>query len=47
MYELSQELPNDLGSQTQDLRKLGNYKKISEILGFDGKYSADHPKAKF
>ena len=27
-----------------DLRELGNYKKI---FGFDGKYSADHPKVKF
>ena len=27
--------------------KLGNLKKIPEILGFDGKYPAVHPKAKF
>ena len=40
MYELAHELPNDLRS-----RKLGNYKKILEMLRFDGKYSVDHPKA--
>ena len=36
------ELPNDLR-----LRKLGNFKKIPEMLGFDGKYPAVQPKAKF
>ena len=44
MYELSLELLNDL---RQVLRKLGNFKKIPEIIGFDGKYPAVHPKAKF
>ena len=29
------------------LRKLGNLKKIPELLGFDGEYSAGHPKDKF
>ena len=33
----------DLG----DLRKLGNFKKIPEIRGFDGEYPAVNPKAKF
>ena len=33
--------------KTYDLRKIGNYKKIPEMPGFDGKYAADHPKAKF
>ena len=44
MYELpkSDESPNDLR-----LRVLGNFKKISEMLGFAGKYSADHPNTKF
>ena len=42
MFELPHELPNDL----REPKKLGNYKKISEIVGFDGKYSADHAKAK-
>ena len=32
--------------KTCDLRKLGNFKKIPEMLGFDGDYSAAHPKAK-
>ena len=32
---------------TKDLRKLGNFKKTLEILGFDCKYPAIHPKAKF
>ena len=29
------------------LGKLGNFKKIPEMLGFDGEYPAVHPKAKF
>ena len=33
--------------KTQELRKLGNFKEIPEILGFDGEYPATHPKAKF
>ena len=28
-------------------RKLGNFNKIPEMLGFDGEYPAVHPKAKF
>ena len=35
-------LPNDL-----ILKKLGNFKKISEMFRFDGEYAAAHPKAKF
>ena len=27
--------------------KLGNFKKIPEMLGFDGEYPAVHPKARF
>ena len=42
MYELPHELPNDLR-----LKKLGNFKKIPEMLGFDSDYAAVHPKAKF
>ena len=33
--------------KTKDLRKLRNYQKIPEMLGFEGKYPTDHPKAKF
>ena len=33
--------------KTYDLRKLGNFKKIPEMLWFDGEYSAGHLKAKF
>ena len=40
MYELFHELPNDL-------RKLENLKKVPEMLGFHGEYSAVHPKVKF
>ena len=29
------------------LKKLGNFKKIPEMLAFDGKYPAVQPKAKF
>ena len=32
--------------KTKDLRKLGNFKKISEVLGSDDKYPVSHPKAK-
>ena len=34
-------LPNNL-----IFKKLGNFKKISEMFGFDGEYPAAHPKAK-
>ena len=33
--------------KTEDLRKLGNFKEIPEMLGFDGEYTNVHPKAKF
>ena len=33
--------------KTKDLRNLENWKKIPEMLGFDGKYSANRKKAKF
>ena len=33
--------------KNKDLRKLKNFKKISEMLGFDDKYPAVQPKAKF
>ena len=33
--------------KTYDLRKLGNLKKIAEMLGFDGECPAVQPKAKF
>ena len=35
-----------VAERLKDLRKLGNFKKITEMLGFDGKYPAVHPKAK-
>ena len=37
------ELPNEI----VDLRKVGNYKIILEMLGYDSKYTTDHRKAKF
>ena len=40
MYELPHKLPNDLR-----LRKLGNFNKFTEMLGFDGEYPVGHPKA--
>ena len=46
MYELPHELPNDL----RNLKKLGNFNKMTEItemLGFGGEYPAIQPKAKF
>ena len=33
--------------KTQDLKKLGNLKKITKVLGFDGEYPAASPKANF
>ena len=33
--------------KTYDLRKLGNFKKIPKILGFDGEYQVVHPKPNF
>ena len=35
------------GLTTQDLRKLRNFQKIPEMLGFDGEYQAVQPRAKF
>ena len=34
------------GTKIKDIRKLGNFKKIPEMLGFDGLYPAVHPEAK-
>ena len=31
-------------SKIKDLMKLGNFKKIPEVLAFDGEYSAGHSK---
>ena len=45
MYELPHELPNDL--RLKVLRKIRNCKRIPEMLGFNGEYTAGHPKAKF
>ena len=42
MYKLPHELPNNLR-----YRKLGNFKKITEMFDFDGEYPAAQPKAKF
>ena len=39
MYELPHEWPNDLR-----LRKLGQFKEIPEILGFDDEYPMGHQK---
>ena len=36
-----------LKERLKDLRKLGNCKKIPEMLGFDGEYPAAHPRDKF
>ena len=35
------------GLKTEGLRKLGNFKEISEMLGTDGKILSRSPKAKF
>ena len=36
-----------VASRVAKFKKLGNFKKISEMLGFDGDYPAAHLKAKF
>ena len=33
--------------KTYDLKKLGNFKKLHEMRGFDGEYPPGHSKAKF
>ena len=33
--------------KSEDLRKLGDFKKIPEMQGFDGEYPTVQPKAKF
>ena len=33
--------------KTCDLKQLGYFKKISELLGFDGEYPAVHRNSKF
>ena len=33
--------------KTEDLRKLGSFKKIPEMFGFNSEYPAVHPKVKF
>ena len=42
MYELPHEMPNTLR-----LKKVVNFKKITEMLGFDGEYPVEHPKGRF
>lgn len=39
IIELLRELLTDVR-----LKKLGNFKKIAEMLGMDGNYAAAHPK---
>ena len=45
MYELSNELPNDL--RLTIFRKLGNLKKILLTIETEEKYPVGHPKIKF
>ena len=41
-------LPHELPHDVKGLRKLGNFKKILEMLGFDGdECTADHTKDEF
>ena len=35
------------GFKIEGLRKIGNFKKIPEMRGFDDAYPAGHPKCKF
>ena len=45
LHEFPYKLPNDL--RLKDLRKLGNFNKIPEMLGSDDEYLTGHPKGKF
>ena len=45
MYNMPHKLPNDL--RIQNLRKLGNFKKILEMPGFDDEYLTSHQKTNF
>ena len=47
MYKLPHELQNYLRRFPKDLRKLVNFRKIPEMLVFDGKYPAVQQIAKF
>ena len=51
MWDLSYELWNDLGghahTRKKNLKILGNYKKIPEMLGFDPEHPGGHPKIYF
>ena len=40
-------ISSEYSFKNYDFRKLGNFKKIPELLEFDGEYPAGHPKAKF
>ena len=40
-------VPTQEKKKTQDLKKIGNFKKIPEMFGFDGEYSAVKPKVKY
>ena len=44
MYGLLHSLPNNLRWY---YTKLGNFKKIPEMLQINGEHQADHPKIKF
>ena len=33
--------------KSSDLRKFGNFKEISEMLGFEGEYPGGYPKTNF
>ena len=46
MYKLLHELPN-VFITTFETRKLGNFKKFPEMLGFHGEYPTGHPEDKF
>ena len=46
MYKLPHELPNDFIT-IFEIRKLGNFKKFPEMLGFHGEYQTGHPETKF
>ena len=35
------------GRKPSDLRKFGNFKEISEMLGFEGEYPGGYPKTNF
>ena len=47
LYYYRKKLNVRVVSRVADQQKLGNFKKIPEMLGFYGEYPTDHPNDQF